>query len=243
MDGHRPWVGCVPEVDEHRGRVGVERVEARIERGLVDVVAARHQRVERDRGARARVHAHDMFDVHPALALGLLELGALLRLIADRDPRPRLLHDIGDLLGRVRRVDRRRHPAAGHDRLLADDPLHAVVADERDGVARLVAEGDEAPGRAADVRPELAPRPMAPLALDPPEDRGFVDARRAQSASWWTRVWRGEVVVMVARLEVQSHRPTRRRGGGGEAWPMQTVPAMTRARQRCDTRLPALTAW
>ena len=113
----------------------------------------------------ARVGALDVAPRQRALAAlalehhDVLELGQLreVLLLDDRDLRARVLHDVGDLLGRRGQVDRERHRAEAHHREVGEVELGAVGEHQRDGVAALDAERGETSGERVDALAQLAP--------------------------------------------------------------------------------------
>ena len=133
-------------------------------------VDQRQQVVGPDRAPRALdveagVRALDVAPRQRALAARALEHHDVLErgqlrevlLLDDRDLRARVLHDVGDLLGRRGQVDRERRRAERHHREVGEVELGAVGEHQRDGVAALDAERRETAGERVDALAQLAP--------------------------------------------------------------------------------------
>ena len=146
----------------------------------------------RDRGLRVEVGIRSLDLVEPQAALVLaldedhvLEVGQVLaRLedlreevrLGDEDPRLGVRADVLDLLGGVRHVDRERRGADGDRREVGEVELGTVGQQQRDALAALQPEPDEAAGEGVDALAHLGPRDRDLVALRAHED--VVRARR-----------------------------------------------------------------
>ena len=139
--------------------------------------------VERDRVAdvAGRVDDDDRLQ-RREVAVDLPDLGDLRRVLADDRARLGVARDPLALLGRVGRVDRDHDRAGARDAEVGVAPLRPRRAQDRDPVARLDPEVDEA---ATDLRHDLAElrvADVAPFAVRLVADRGRITMLRSSQA-------------------------------------------------------------
>ena len=116
----------------------------------------------------------------------------------DRDLRPRVADDVGDLRGRERRVDRERRRAQRHHGEVGDVELGPVAHHQRDGVPAPHAQPGQAAGQRVDAVAQLRPR-----------EADLVVLRADRDAVRMVLDRQPEGLGHGARAE----RPARRRGG------------------------------
>ena len=97
----------------------------------------------------------------------LLDLRPLLRVLDEDDRRVRVNEDVAALGGQVRLVDRNRDRAAGEDREVDFHPFRTRPGEDRDPIARLEAELDEAGGDRPDALRHPLPRHVVPAVRGP----------------------------------------------------------------------------
>src|SRR5262249_890538 len=92
----------------------------------------------------------------------LEHLRELRRVLHDDRPRPGVVHDVGDQIWRIRRIDRDRHAACREDREVGLDPFGPAPRKERDRVAFTPPERQETERHLAHDLAYLAPRDRLP---------------------------------------------------------------------------------
>jgi hypothetical protein len=143
-----------------RGEPGVERAVRRTLGAAAEIVPRQHVVADRFRAA----HHHD-----PAQQWQLVpprsDLGELAGVLDDHGVRLAVVDDVLDLVGRARRVDAGRGTAGHHRRVIEDDPLGAIEAEDGDLAAGRKPERDQRARRGADLIDKRLPRRRLPAAI------------------------------------------------------------------------------
>ena len=108
-----------------------------------DLGAESAQAVEREQLAAVVLEQHDVLE-RRALVADLGELGGLGGVLADDDPGARVREHVSALRGRVSVVDRRDHGAGAQRAAVGERPLSGGQPEDRDAVAGIDAQADQA---------------------------------------------------------------------------------------------------
>ena len=120
-----------------------DRVDPLLEDRVVDLGAFPCELVRREDVVGSALHHHDLLEPRQAGA-DLTDLGQLLLVLDDDHLGVGVLEDVGALLGRVGLVDRHHGGADRERRVVEVGPLGMRVAQDRDAIAFLDPERDEA---------------------------------------------------------------------------------------------------
>ena len=133
--------------------------------------ATRAQLLERDHVVRLALHQHDLLELRELLA-DRHDLGELLGVLDDHELRVGVLEHVLAFLGRVGLVDRDDDRADAERGEIDVRPFGAGVGQDRDLVALLDPEGDQAEGELRDGLPDLGERAVEPVARRSLEQNG-----------------------------------------------------------------------
>ena len=136
-------------VDEGADVVRGDRVDPLLEDRVVDFAALRCQLVHREHAVGVADHHHHLLEMRQPGA-DLADLRQLFLVLDHDDLGVGVLEHVGALLGRVGLVDRHHRGADRERRVVEVGPLGAGVAEDRDAVAFLDAERDQAQGQRLD---------------------------------------------------------------------------------------------
>ncbi len=167
-------------VDEGADVLGGDGGDALVEDGRVDLGALGGQLVGGEDVVGVADHHHHLLELRQPGA-DLADLLHLFLVLDDADLGVGVLEDVGALLGRVGLVDRHDRGADRERRVVEVGPLGAGVAEDRDAVAFLDAERDQAQGQRFDDLEDLLEAAVDPGVAVLVAHRGVGAVRRRRA--------------------------------------------------------------